>query len=69
MPTSPGNKHLSIRFFIHIPRLFHLSTENLRLNPSEMHIKVLFHAPTQKSKKLKAQKIFLNWKKLEKNHR
>ena len=27
MPTLPGNKHLSIHFFLHGPRLFQLSTE------------------------------------------
>ena len=27
MPTLAGNKHLSIHFFPHGPRLFHLSTE------------------------------------------
>ena len=27
MPTLAGNKHLSIHFFLHGPRLFHLSTE------------------------------------------
>ena len=27
MPTLVGNKHLSVHFFSHRPRLFHLSTE------------------------------------------
>ena len=27
MPTLAGNKHLSVHFFPHGPRLFHLSTE------------------------------------------
>ena len=27
MPTLAGNKHLSVHFFLHGPRLFHLSTE------------------------------------------
>ena len=27
MPTLAGNKHLSVLFFFHRPRLFHLSTE------------------------------------------
>ena len=31
MPTLAGNEHLSVHFFIHRPRLFHLSTENLRV--------------------------------------
>ena len=26
-PTPVGNKHLSVRFFFHRPRLFHFSTE------------------------------------------
>ena len=31
MPTLAGNKHLSIHFFLHGPRLFHLSTEKVRV--------------------------------------
>ena len=27
MPTLAGNKHLSVNFYLHEPRLFHLSTE------------------------------------------
>ena len=27
MPTLAGNKHISVHFFPHGPRLFHLSTE------------------------------------------
>ena len=27
MPTLAGNKHLFVHFFLHGPRLFHLSTE------------------------------------------
>ena len=30
MPTLPGNKHLSIHFFPHRLRLFHLSTGKVR---------------------------------------
>ena len=30
MPTLSGNKHLSIHFFPHRPRLFRFSTENIR---------------------------------------
>ena len=33
MPTLAGNKHLSIHFFLHGPRLFHLSTEKVRVQP------------------------------------
>ena len=29
MPTLAGNKHLSVRFFLHEPRLIHLSTEKV----------------------------------------
>ena len=29
MPTLAGNKHLSVHFFPHGPRLFHLSTEKV----------------------------------------
>ena len=28
MQSLPGNKHLSVHFFVHIPRLVHISTEN-----------------------------------------
>ena len=31
MPTVAGNKHLSVHFFLHGPRLFHLSTEKVRV--------------------------------------
>ena len=30
MPTLAGNKHFSVHFFLHGPRLFHLSTEKVR---------------------------------------
>ena len=31
MPTLAGNKHLSVHFFLHRPRLFHLSREKVRV--------------------------------------
>ena len=31
MPTLAGNKHLPIHFFLHGQRLFHLSTEKVRV--------------------------------------
>ena len=31
MPTLAGNKYLSVHFFLHGPRLFHLSTEKVRV--------------------------------------
>ena len=31
MPTLAGNKHFSVHFFLHEPRLFHLSTEKVRV--------------------------------------
>ena len=31
MSNLAGNKHLSVRFFFHEPRLFHLPTENVRV--------------------------------------
>ena len=31
MPTLTGNKHLSVHFFLHGPRLLHLSTKKLRV--------------------------------------
>ena len=47
MPTFAGHKHLSVYFFFHGPRLFHLSTEKYGFDPSEMDIKVVIPAPTQ----------------------
>ena len=29
MPTLAGNKHFSVHFFLHGPRLFHISTEKV----------------------------------------
>ena len=31
MPTLAGNKHPSVHFFLHGPRLFHLPTEKVRI--------------------------------------
>ena len=31
MPTLAGNEHLCVQFFLHRPRLFHLSTEKVRV--------------------------------------
>ena len=31
MPTLGGNKHPSVHFFLHGPRVFHLSTEKVRV--------------------------------------
>ena len=31
MPNLAGNKHPSVHFFLHGPRLFHLSTEKVRV--------------------------------------
>ena len=31
MPTLAGNKHVSVHFFLHRPRLFHVSTEKVRV--------------------------------------
>ena len=31
MPTGAGNKHPSVHFCLHGPRLFHLSTEKVRV--------------------------------------
>ena len=31
MPTLAGNKHPSVHFFLHGPRLFHRSTEEVRV--------------------------------------
>ena len=49
MPTLAGIRHLSIHFFSQKPRLFHLSTEHVRPNPSEMNIKKLI--PRRNDKK------------------
>ena len=47
MPNLAGNKHLSIHFFLHGPRLFHFSTEKNGSDPSEMDIKMVIPTPTQ----------------------
>ena len=47
MPTLAGNKHPSVHFFLHGPRLLHFSTEKKRSDPSEMDIKVVSPVPTQ----------------------
>ena len=47
MPTGAGNKHLSVHFFPHGRRLFHLSTEKVRSDPWELDIKVVIPAPAQ----------------------
>ena len=31
MPNLAGNKHLSVHFFLHGPRVFHLSTEKVQV--------------------------------------
>ena len=31
MPTFAGSKHTSVHFFLLVPRLFHLSTEKVRV--------------------------------------
>ena len=31
MPTLAGNKHFPVHFFLHGPRLFHFSTEKIRI--------------------------------------
>ena len=31
MPILAGNKHLFVHFFLHGPRLFHLSTDKIRV--------------------------------------
>ena len=33
MPILAGNKHLSVHFFLHGTRLFHLSTDKLPVQP------------------------------------
>ena len=47
-PTLTGNKHPSVHFFFHRPRLFHLSRKKMqRSSPSEVEIKLAIPAPTQ----------------------
>ena len=49
MPTLAGNKHLAVQFFLHGARLFHFSTEKLRVQSfKKMYIKVVIPAPTKK---------------------
>ena len=47
MPTLAGNKHLSVHFFPHAPRLLHLPTKKYGSDSSEMDIKMVIHAPAQ----------------------
>ena len=47
MPTLAGNKHLSVLFFLHGQRLFHLSTEKVGVQSVRMGIKVVIPAPMQ----------------------
>ena len=47
MPTLAGNKHPSVHFFPDGPRLFHISTEKVRVEPSKMDIEVVIPATTQ----------------------
>ena len=47
MPTLAGNKHLSVHFFLHGPRLSIFRQEKYVSNPSEMDIKMVIPAPTQ----------------------
>ena len=47
MPTLAENKHHSVHFILHGPRLLHLSTKKYGSDPSEMVIKVVIPAPTQ----------------------
>ena len=67
IPTLAGNKHLSIQFFPHTPRLSHFLTKMYEPNPPEMGIKVLIPVPIQEwLLNIKDQKIYHNWKTLEK---
>ena len=47
MATLAANKHLSVHFFLHGPRLFHNSTEKVRVQSEKMDIKVVIPAPAQ----------------------
>ena len=47
MPIFAVNKHASVHFFLHGPRLFQISTEKYGSDPSEMDIKVVTPALTQ----------------------
>ena len=56
MPTLAENKQLSIHFFLQGPRLFHLSTEKVRVQPvKNWTSKWLF--PRRHNKKQHKQKI------------
>ena len=58
MPTLAGNKHLSIHFFLHGPRPFHLSTEKIRVQSVRTgHQSGYSRADTMKSKKQRSKKF------------
>ena len=57
MLTLEGNIHLFVHSFLHGPRLFHIWTEKHESNLSEMDIKVVIPALTNK-KVDKDQKSF-----------
>ena len=66
MPTLAGNKHLSVHFFPHGPRFSIFRQKKVRSDPSEMDIKVVIPAPTQKIKSYtKDQGYFHKWKIIE----
>ena len=48
MPTLAGNKHISVHLSFHGPRPLNLSREKYGSNPSEIYIKVVIPASTQK---------------------
>ena len=59
MPTLAGNKHLSVHFFSHGPRLFHLSTENVRVRSvGHGHQSGYSRADTINKSRNKRSKIF-----------
>ena len=59
MPTMAGNKHLSVHFFPHGPRVFHLSTErNTVRSVRNRHQSGYSRADTINKTKTKDQRFF-----------
>ena len=59
MPILAGNKHFSVHLFLHGPRLFHLSTEKVRVQSvSKGHQSGYSRADTENNNKNKRCKNF-----------
>ena len=70
LPTLVGNKHLSVHIYLHRPRLFHLSTGNVRVRPVRNgHQSGYYRADTINIKKKQKIKQVFHRRTLIKKHR